>query len=107
MDYRKVTAFVPHLDLERVEKALLEVGIPGMTVSKSHGFGEYRNYYANDLMHDCVRVEVFIEGEKADDVVDKIARTVHSGVHGDGMIAVMPASRLLQIRDFVVAGQTE
>lgn len=60
MDYRKVTAMVPHLDLEKV-----------------------------------------------DDVVNKIARTVHSGVRGDGIIAVMPVSRFLHIRDFAAANQTE
>jgi len=100
MIYRKVTAIFPHTDLEKVEQALLVLGVPGMTVSRSHGFGEYRNYYASDLMNDSARIEVFIETDKADNVVNTIARTIHSGIRGDGVIAVLPVDEFLHIRDF-------
>lgn len=40
MHFQKVTAIFPGLDLDNVESALIELGISGMTVSKSHGPGE-------------------------------------------------------------------
>lgn len=100
MKYRKVTAIFPRLDLEKVEQALIGIGVPGMTVSRTHGFGEYRNYYAKDAMSDCVRVEIFTDADKADEIVRTIARTVHKGLDSDGMIAVLPVEHLLHIREF-------
>lgn len=100
MKFRKVTAMFPRLDLEKVEQALIGIGVPGMTVSTTHGFGEYRNYYAKDTMSDCVRVEIFTDADKADEVVRTIARTVHKGLDSDGIIAVLPVEGLLHIREF-------
>ena len=90
----------PSLELEKVEQALIGIGVPGMTVSTTHGFGEYRNYYAKDAMSDCVRVEIFTEADKADEIVRTMARTVHQGLSSDGMIAVLPVECLLHIREF-------
>ncbi|NIT61075.1 MAG: P-II family nitrogen regulator, partial [Aliifodinibius sp.] len=52
MKFKKITAIFPSLELDNVEKELIEIGVPGMTISKTHGFGEYRNYYAKDSMTD-------------------------------------------------------
>lgn len=100
MKYRKVTAIFPSLELDKVEQALIGIGVPGMTVSKTHGFGEYRNYYARDSMTDCVRVEIFTDADKAGEIVTTIARTVHQGASRDGIIAVLPVEDLLHIREF-------
>lgn len=100
MNFRKVTAIFPSLELDKVEHALIGIGVPGMTVSRTHGFGEYRNYYARDTMTDCVRVEIFTEADKADEIARTIARTVHQGASRDGIIAVLPVEDLLHIREF-------
>lgn len=100
MRFRKVTAIFPALELDRVERALIGAGIPGMTVSRAHGMGEYRNYYTRDFMTDCVRIEVYTEADKADEIVRAIARTVHKGLDSDGIVAVLPVEDLLHIREF-------
>jgi nitrogen regulatory protein P-II 1 len=100
MKFRKVTAILPSLALDKVEKELIRVGVPGMTVSKTHGFGEYRNYYAKDSMTDCVRVEIFIDADKANEIAETIARTVYQGPNSDGIVAVLPVQDVLHIREF-------
>jgi nitrogen regulatory protein P-II 1 len=100
MNFRKETAIFPSVDLDKVEHALICTGVLGMTVSTTHGFGEYRNYYARDTMTDCVRVEIFTEANKADEIAKVIARTVHQGRNSDGIIAVLPVENLLHIREF-------
>lgn len=96
----KVTAIFSTLDLDKVEDALTGVGVAGMTVSKVHGRGKYRNYYAKDTMADWSRAEIFAEADRAEDIVKTIARTVHKGLDSDGIIAVLPVEDLLHIRDF-------
>ncbi len=100
MKYLKVTAIIPSLTLDDVEKALIAVGVPGMSVTKVHGYGEYRNYYSEDTMTDCARIEIFIEAEKAKSIAKTIANTVHQGMSTDGVIAIMPVEEFLHIHDF-------
>uniref|UniRef100_UPI0030DD5273 P-II family nitrogen regulator n=1 Tax=uncultured Marinobacter sp. TaxID=187379 RepID=UPI0030DD5273 len=99
-NFCKVTAIFSSLDLKKVEEALIEAGFSAMTVSRTHGRGRFKNYYAKDTMADSVRVEVFVKAEQADNVVNTIARTVHKGLDSDGIIAVLPVEDLLHIRDF-------
>ena len=96
----KVTAIFSSLELEKVEGALRAIGVSGLTVSKVRGFGEYRNYYAEDTMADWVRAEIFEEAGRAEKIVKTIARTVHKGLDSDGFVAVLPVDDLLPIRDF-------
>ncbi len=107
MKYRKVTAIIPSLSLDDVEKELLTLGVPGMTVTKAHGMGEYRNYYAKDSMSDCSRVEVFIEAEKAKRIADTIAKVVHQGLSSDGVIAILPVEEFMHIREFIEVSNDE
>ena len=100
MKFRKVMAIFSSLELDNVEKELIGIGVPGMTISKTHGFGEYRNYYARDSMTDCVRVELFTDAGKANEIVDTFARAVHHGIDSDGIVAVLPVEDILHIREF-------
>ncbi len=100
MRYRKVTAMFPSNSLKQVEDELLAIGVPGMTISKTHGMGDYRNYFIDDSMIDCSRLEVFIEVERARVVADTIARTVHQGLASDGIIAILPVEEFMHIKDF-------
>ena len=100
MKYRKVTAIIPTISLNDVEHALMEIAVPGMTVTKARGMGEYRNYYAKDSMTDSSRVEVFIKEENAQEVADTIAKAVHQGMNTDGVIAIMPVDDFMHIREY-------
>ncbi len=100
MNYRKVTAIIPTFSLDAVEKALLDIAVPGMTVTKARGMGEYRNYYAKDSMSDCSRVEVFIDSENAKEVANTIAKAVHQGMSTDGVIAILPVDEFIHIREY-------
>ncbi|MES1945194.1 nitrogen regulatory protein P-II [Salinisphaera sp. PC39] len=100
MKYRKVTAILPALELSNVEQALIDLGVSGMSVSSTHGFGEYRNYFAKDTMTDCVRVEIFADADEATEIARTIARTAHKGLESDGIVAILPAEMIWHIRDY-------
>ena len=50
MSFRKVTAIFRPYRLEAVEDRLRELAVPGISVTKVTGYGEYANYYTSDLM---------------------------------------------------------
>lgn len=100
MEYSKVTAIIPELALDDVEQALIDVGVEGMTVCHSRGFGAYRNFFADDAMSDCARVEVFTPASHAETVAQAIGGGVDGGLHGGGMVAISPVVTLRYLRDF-------
>lgn len=98
--HQKVTAIIPSLTLGEVSKALSAHGVPGMTVIKVRGFGDYRNFYSRDNMTDCARIEIFAELDNTKNIVNIIAKTVHQGMSTDGVIAITPVDEFMHIQDY-------
>jgi nitrogen regulatory protein P-II 1 len=96
----KVNAFVPILALPRVEKALSENAIPGITVSKVKGYGDHMNFYSEDLLETHGRIEVFC----AEDIVDTVTNTIKQAVgavdSSKGFIAILPVEKMASLEDF-------
>ena len=98
MRFRKVTAIIRPDSLEKVEKALQALSVPGVSVTKVKGYGEYANFYTPDWMLTHARVEVFIGQHRAEEVARAIMDAAHSGMEGDGIIAVLPVEAVYHIR---------
>lgn len=99
MELRKVTAIVRALALERVERGLREIGVPGLTVTRVKGYGEYANFFSKDWMTDHVRIEIFTAASRVDRILEVICSAACTGEPGDGIIAVLPVEHLYRIRD--------
>ena len=104
MNFNKVTALFPPSELDRIEAELNALGVEGITVSRAHGFGLYRDFYARDTMVDSMRIEIFTPSEQADEVVETLVSAISKEANADGMIAVTPVSRLVHVRRFSQAG---
>jgi nitrogen regulatory protein P-II 1 len=98
MDFCKVTAIIQSSVLDKVEKALQASNVPGISVSKDKGFGEYANFYKSDWMTTHVRIEVFVSKSQADGVAKTIIDVAHTGIDGDGIVAVLPVYDVYHIR---------
>lgn len=98
MDFRKVTAIIRPNCLEKVEAALQRLGVPGVSVTKVKGYGEYADFYTPDWMCTHVRVEVFIGQHRAEQVAEAIINAGHTGLVGDGIVAVLPVESVYHIR---------
>lgn len=98
MKFRKVTAIIQTTMLETVERALQEAGVKGISVTRVKGFGEYANFYAQDGMVSHARIEIFTSAEKAGRIADAIMDAAHTGVPGDGIVAILPVEHLMRIR---------
>lgn len=98
MKFRKITAILRPERLEAVEEALKRLNVPGVSVTRVKGFGEYANFYQADWMCSHVRVEVFAGVRQADGIAQAIMDAAHTGVEGDGIVAVLPVESLYHIR---------
>jgi len=98
MNFQKITAIIQPEALERVENKLQELDVPGVSVTKVKGYGEYKDFYTRDWMMSHVKIEVFIDAARAESVAVAIMETAHTGISGDGMVAIMPVESLYHIR---------
>lgn len=102
---RLVTAIVKPFRLDEVKEALTGVGVNGLTVTESRGFGRQRGHaevyrgaeYQVDFVPK-VKIEVLVPDELADKVVDAVMAAARTGKIGDGKIWVVPAEQVVRIR---------
>ena len=99
MEFCKITAIVRQEKLEAVEEAVHRMGVPGLSVTKVKGYGDYANFYARDWLVTLSRVEIFIDAGNAEDIVNSILDAASTGLAGDGLVAVLPVERVYRIRD--------
>ena len=100
-----IMAIIKPFKLDDVREALTPLGVQGLTVSEVKGFGRqkgqteiYRGaeYQVNFLPK--VKVEVVVQDDLAEQVIEAIAKTAHTGKIGDGKIFVMEIERAVRIR---------
>ncbi len=100
-----VTAIVKPFKLDEVKDALKQVGVQGLTVTESRGFGRQRGHtevyrgaeYQIDFVPK-VKIEVLVEEDLVQRVVDTILETARTGKIGDGKIWVTAVDAAHRIR---------
>ncbi|CAB0559402.1 P-II family nitrogen regulator [Corynebacterium diphtheriae] len=100
-----VTAIVKPFTLTDIKDALEQVGVHGMTVTESQGFGQQKGHtevyrgaeYAVDFVPK-IKIEIVINDDLLDDVVKAIVDSAHTGKIGDGKVWVTTVDDLIRIR---------
>jgi nitrogen regulatory protein P-II 1 len=98
MKFKYVVAIVPLEALESVERKLRSIHVGGMTLTKVMGFGEYKNFFANDWLSDHRKIEIFTEESKVELLLQTLLEAAHSDIPGAGIVAVMPVDEFLHLR---------
>jgi len=97
-DLRKITAIVRNNVLQDVERRLRELDVPGVSVTKVKGYGEYANFFTSEWVVEHARLEIFLHATQADVVAREIVRTAATGEPGDGIVVVLPVESMYRIR---------
>lgn len=100
-----IIAIIKPFKLEEVKDALSAVGIEGMTVTESKGFGRQKGhteiYRGNEYTVDFlpkVRLEIAVSDELARPAVEAIVKAGKTGKIGDGKVFVMELDEAVRIR---------
>jgi len=107
-----IIAIIQPYRIDSVREALTEMGVEGLTVSEVRGYGRQRGqkeiYRGAEYSVSYVpklKLEIAVIAEKAEDVVDAIARAARTGKIGDGKIFVLPLEAVQRIRTGEVGAQ--
>ena len=100
-----ITAIIKPFKLDDVREALAEVGVQGMTVSETRGFGRQKGHtelyrgaeYVVDFLPK-IKLEIAVADGDVERVIETISETARSGRIGDGKIFVTDLGRVVRIR---------
>lgn len=102
--FRKITAIVRVDRLEEVEKALQEIHVGGVSVTRVKGYGEYADFFARDWMTQYARAEIFTTEPRVSRIVEAILAAASTGSRGDGIVSVLPVEQVWRVRTRTLAG---
>ena len=102
---KKIEAIIKPFKLSKVNEALHDLGISGMTVLEVRGFGRQRgqdgllNDQNNaDEFRDKVKIEIIVEDENSKSAIKAIQKAAYSGKIGDGKIFISNIDQVIRIR---------
>ena len=100
-----ITAIIKPFKLDDVRKALVDLGIEGMTVTEVKGFGRQKGHtelyrgaeYVVDFLPK-IKLEFIINDEILEEVIETIKSSAHTGKIGDGKIFISTIEEIIRIR---------
>ena len=100
-----IKAIIKPFKLDDVKDALAEIGVEGMTVIETKGFGRQKGHteiyrgseYTIDFLPK-VMIEIAVSDEIIDKVIDTIVTSAKTGKIGDGKVFVQPLEQAIRIR---------
>jgi nitrogen regulatory protein P-II 2 len=102
---KMIIAIIKPFKLDDVREALTPLGVQGLTVTEVKGFGRqkgqteiYRGAEYHVSFLPKVKIEVVVPDDLADQVVEAIAKSAHTGKIGDGKIFMLDIERAMRIR---------
>ena len=100
-----VTAFVKPFTLNDIKQALEQIGVHGMTVTETQGFGQQKGHtevyrgaeYAVDFVPK-IRIEIVTTDDRAEEAVTAIVDAARTGKIGDGKVWVTTVDEIIRVR---------
>jgi nitrogen regulatory protein P-II 1 len=103
---KKIEAIIQPHKLDEVKAALIGIGVQGMTISEVRGHGRQKGHtetyrgaeYHVDLLPK-VKIEMFAQDSRAEQIIEALSGAARSGKIGDGKIVVSPIEEIVRIRN--------
>lgn len=102
---KKIEAIIKPFKLDEVKEALQEVGLQGITITETKGFGRQKGHtelyrgaeYVVDFLPK-IKIEIVLEDHMVERTVEAIINAAHTGRIGDGKIFIYPIEDAIRIR---------
>lgn len=100
-----ITAIIKPFKLDDVHEALMEIGVPGITLSEVRGFGRQKGHtelyrgaeYVVDFLPK-IKIELALSEEMVESAIDVICKAAYTGKIGDGKIFVQTLDEVVRVR---------
>jgi nitrogen regulatory protein P-II 2 len=102
---KMLVAIIKPFKLDDVHQALMDLDIPGITISETRGFGRQKGHtelyrgaeYVVDFLPK-IKIELALPDEMVERVIDAICKTAYTGKIGDGKLFVYDLDQVVRVR---------
>lgn len=102
---KMLVAIIKPFKLDDVHEALMELGVPGISVSEIRGFGRQKGHtemyrgaeYVVDFLPK-IKIELALPDELIEPAIDAICKSAYTGKIGDGKIFVYELEQVVRVR---------
>jgi nitrogen regulatory protein PII len=101
----KIEAFIRNHLLQKVQDALEEIGVRGLSVSDVRGTGHskaathtFRGSHYGHNLNPRLKLELLVNDEQLEEAISAIEKAAHTGEVGDGKIYTIPLGEVVRIR---------
>lgn len=102
---KMIVAIIKPFKLDEVRAALSDINIQGITATEVKGFGRQKGHtelyrgaeYVVDFLPK-IKLEIAVSDEMAEQVIEAIEKSAHTGKIGDGKIFVFNIEQAIRIR---------
>lgn len=102
---KMITAIIKPFKLDDVHEALMDIGIPGLIISETRGFGRQKGHtelyrgaeYVVDFLPK-IKIELALPDDRVEAAIDAICKAAYTGKIGDGKIFVYELEQVIRIR---------
>ncbi len=101
MLFSKVVMIMNISDYALIGEEIKNLNVPGMSVSKVQGYGDYVNEFNSFGLCDSLKVEIYTDSIQADIIAAKLSRLANDMTEGGGVIAVEPVAALMNVNKLV------
>ncbi len=95
---KKIECIIRPERLEKLKECFVKEGVEGMTISDVRGFGSQRTRPENYLVLPKVKVEVYCQDERLEEIVDLILTVCSRKQMGDGKIVILDVQDIIKVR---------
>lgn len=102
---KMITAIIKPFKLDDVHEALMDIGVPGIMISETRGFGRQKGHtelyrgaeYVVDFLPK-IRIELALPDDMVERAIDAICKAAYTGKIGDGKIFVVDLEQVVRVR---------
>lgn len=102
---KMITAIIKPFKLDDVHEALLDINIPGITISEVRGFGRQKGHtelyrgaeYVVDFLPK-IKIELALPDDLVEAAIEAICKSAFTGKIGDGKIFVYDLEQVVRVR---------
>lgn len=102
---KMLVAIIKPFKLDEVHEALIDIGVPGVTISETRGFGRQKGHtelyrgaeYVVDFLPK-IKIELALPDNMVEAAIDAICKAANTGKIGDGKVFVYDLTQVIRVR---------
>jgi len=98
MSYSKVVAILNISEYKLISDELTSLNVPGISLSKVQGFGDYVNEYAHNGFSESMKIEIYTLTEHAAEIAGVLSVLANDMTEGGGVVAIEPVAELFNVK---------